>query len=294
MKKYNLIELKENVKHGDYILPFIVYEGDICDDYPYIAIHWHEEFEFTIIRSGSANFKIDLNSYNVEEGDIIFIKSHVLHSINQLPSTNMQWSTMVFNINMLNSASTDGCLLKYLAPIINNIHELPLIIKKDCLGYSEILTTMNNIFNCYNEKSIAYELELKSLLFKLFSLFYKYNLVKKCDERKVIASNTTDKLKTILNYINEHYNENISIKDLSSICDYSEYHFMRFFKKYIGMSCIQYINNLRLDNASKLLTTTNKTIMEISLDVGFENLSYFNKLFKRKYNMTPKAFRLER
>ena len=69
---------------------------------------------------------------------------------------------------------------------------------------------------------------------------------------------------------------------------------MRFFKKYIGMSCIQYINNLRLDNASKLLTTTNKTIMEISLDVGFDNLSYFNKLFKRKYNMTPKAFRLER
>ena len=69
---------------------------------------------------------------------------------------------------------------------------------------------------------------------------------------------------------------------------------MRFFKKYIGMSCIQYINNLRLDNASKLLTTTNKTIMEISLDVGFDNLSYFNKLVKRKYNMTPKAFRLER
>ena len=66
---------------------------------------------------------------------------------------------------------------------------------------------------------------------------------------------------------------------------------MRFFKKHIGLTCIQYINNLRLEKSSILLTSTNNAIMDISLEVGFDNLSYFNKLFKRKYNLTPKEFR---
>ncbi|EKY23488.1 helix-turn-helix domain-containing protein [Clostridium celatum] len=66
---------------------------------------------------------------------------------------------------------------------------------------------------------------------------------------------------------------------------------MRFFKKHIGMTCIQYINNYRLEKASLLLNSTSKPIMDISLEVGFDNLSYFNKLFKNKYNLTPKEFR---
>ena len=56
---------------------------------------------------------------------------------------------------------------------------------------------------------------------------------------------------------------------------------MRFFKKHIGLTCIQYINNYRLEKASILLTTSNNAIMDISLEVGFDNLSYFNKLFKK-------------
>ena len=107
-----------------------------------------------------------------------------------------------------------------------------------------------------------------------------------------LTFNTTDKIKIILNYINEHFAEDISINTLATLCDYSEYHFMRFFKKHIGLTCIQYINNLRLEKASILLTSSNMPITNISLDVGFDNLSYFNKLFKRKYKLTPKEFRL--
>ena len=83
----------------------------------------------------------------------------------------------------------------------------------------------------------------------------------------------------------------MSINTLAKICDYSEYHFMRFFKKHMGVTCIQYINNYRLEQASLLLTSTDNSIMDISLEVGFDNLSYFNKLFKKKYNITPKEFR---
>jgi len=142
---------------------------------------------------------VNCTDNELEKGDLVLIKPFSLHPID---NQNMHWNTMVFNLNILNSAVTDGCLIKYFAPLLNNEHQLPLIIK-------------------------------------------------------------------------ENYMENISIKDMCSICNFSEYHFMRFFKKYIGMTCIEYINTYRLQIASKFLDTTDKSIMDISFEVGFNNVFRF-------------------
>ena len=66
--------------------------------------------------------------------------------------------------------------------------------------------------------------------------------------------------------------------------------FMRFFKKHMNMTCIQYINNIRLEKAVELFEHGNTSILEVSLSVGFHNLSYFYRAFKAKYHMTPLAF----
>ena len=214
-----------------------------------------------------------------------------LHTLNSINDITLSWTSFVFNIDMLKSLNTDGALLKYISPILNNNHQIPLIIKNNDTYYDNILTVIKDIITCYKEKDIAYELELKSLLYKLFSLFYKGNLIVTNTDKNIINTKVTDKVKLVLNYIHDNYSNNISINTLANICDYSEYHFMRFFKKHIGMTCIQYINNYRLEKASLLLNSTSKPIMDISLEVGFDNLSYFNKLFKNKYNLTPKEFR---
>lgn len=291
MNNLDFTNLKENTTHGDFILPFSIYKGTISPSFPSIATHWHEEIEVIIVLDGSCNYRINLDSFLINKGDILIIGSQSLHSLTSIPNKNMTWASFVFNINMLKSSSTDGALLKYIAPLLNHEHQLPIIIKDNTTCYSKIFDVIENILYCYYDKDIAYELELKSLLFKFFSLLYKNNLIKKHQSKNNITFNTTNKIKLVLNYINDNYSEDISINTLAELCDYSEYHFMRFFKKHIGLTCIQYINNLRLEKSSILLTSTNNTIMDISLEVGFDNLSYFNKLFKRKYNLTPKEFR---
>ena len=65
---------------------------------------------------------------------------------------------------------------------------------------------------------------------------------------------------------------------------------MRFFKKHMNMTCIQYINNIRLEKAVELFEHGNTSILEVSLSVGFHNLSYFHRAFKSKYHMTPLSF----
>ena len=278
MNNLDFTNLKENITHGDFILPFSIYKGTLSTSFPSIATHWHEEIEVIIVLDGSCDYRINLNSFIVNKGDILIIDSQSLHSLTCISNKNMTWASFVFNMNMLKSSNTDGTLLKYIAPLLNHEHQLPIIL-------------IENIIYCYYEKDIAYELELKSLLFKFFSLLYKNDLIERNQSKNNLTINTTDKIKLVLNYINYHYSEDISINTLAELCEYSEYHFMRFFKKHIGLTCVQYINNLRLEKSSILLTSTNNAIMDISLEVGFDNLSYFNKLFKRKYNLTPKEFR---
>lgn len=290
MNNLNLINLKENTTHGNFILPFTTYTGEISEISPSVPIHWHEEIEITIIEEGISEYKIDLNSYILKKDDLLIIKPLSLHSLNQFQNKTMKWNTMVFNLNMLNSAITDGCLIKYFAPILNNEHQLPLILKKDCNGYDEIISAINKIFNCYNSKDHSFELELKALLYHFFWLLYKNDLIVKNDPNK-LSIDVTNKIKSILNYIQKNYMNELSIKDISKTCNFSEYHFMRFFKKHIGMTCIEYLNNYRLEIASKLLDSTDKSIMDISFEVGFNNVSYFNKLFKNKYKLTPKQLR---
>ncbi|MDU2122573.1 MAG: AraC family transcriptional regulator [Clostridium celatum] len=291
MNNLDFTNLKENITHGDFILPFSIYKGTLSTSFPSIATHWHEEIEVIIVLDGSCDYRINLNSFIVNKGDILIIDSQSLHSLTCISNKNMTWASFVFNMNMLKSSNTDGTLLKYIAPLLNHEHQLPIILKDNINCYPKIFDVIENIIYCYYEKDIAYELELKSLLFKFFSLLYKNDLIERNQSKNNLTINTTDKIKLVLNYINYHYSEDISINTLAELCEYSEYHFMRFFKKHIGLTCVQYINNLRLEKSSILLTSTNNAIMDISLEVGFDNLSYFNKLFKRKYNLTPKEFR---
>ena len=292
MDKLDFTRLKENTTHGNFILPFSIYKGTISPTFPSIAVHWHEEIEVIIVIDGSCNYRIDLDSFIINKGDILIVGPQKLHSFSLIKDNTMTWISFVFNMDMLKSSTTDGALLKYISPILNHEHELPTFIKGTSPCYNTIFNLIENILYCYYEKDIAYELELKSFLFHFFALLYKNNLIEQQINKSLLTVNTMDKIKSVLNYINEHYTEDISINTLANICDYSEYHFMRFFKKHIGLTCIQYINNYRLEKASILLTTSNNAIMDISLEVGFDNLSYFKKLFKRKYNLTPKEFRL--
>ena len=131
-----------------------------------------------------------------------------------------------------------------------------------------------------------------SFLFHFFALLYKNNLIEQQINKSLLTVNTMDKIKSVLNYINEHYTEDITINTLANICDYSEYHFMRFFKKYTGKTCIQFIKNYRLEKAYNLLKNTDLPVTQISFDVGFSNVSYFIRSFKEKYKVTPKELRL--
>lgn len=99
------------------------------------------------------------------------------------------------------------------------------------------------------------------------------------------------KLRRVLDYINDHLDRDISLADLATSIDLSSYHFTRLFKQSIGMAPHQYLIEQRIDAAKRLLATTQSSIADIAYQVGFSSQSHLTTLFRRRVGMTPAAYR---
>lgn len=163
-------------------------------------------------------------------------------------------------------------------PVINN--QTPY--------YPPVTTAINEIDHLCDLRPYAYQLSIKAHLFQIL-----YTLVSNCGQNKIkpINQKSLKKIKTILSYIANNFQENIAIEDIANYCFYSKSYFMKFFKETMGVSFIQYLNDYRLEIAAELLTTTTDNILDIAFATGFNNISYFNRCFKKKYGVSPRKYR---
>ena len=91
--------------------------------------------------------------------------------------------------------------------------------------------------------------------------------------------------------INEQYANELHMTDAAAACGCSPSHFMRWFKKMTGQGFTEYLNEHRLNAAADALRGSSDTVLAVAEQCGFENLSYFNRLFKKRYGMTPREYR---
>ena len=290
MQREEFMSLKETGQKGDFLLPYLVCKTVLPDFYTTCPMHWHKEMEIVYLEEGELDECIDLESYHIKKGDIVLINPCVLHSFKQHEDVRSVFKTILFDFNMLTGNNTDACSIKYFTPLIEGRYISPIVISPDSAHYEELLGTVKNLIDLYCTKPAFFEIKLRSELYDLFYILFKYYFIPDFHET-TIKDNTTKSIKTILDYISENYMKPITIDELADIVRLSKHYFMRFFKKYMGMTCIEYINDYRLNVATNLLLTTDMQITEISESIGITNLSYFNRIFKKKYRMTPKEYR---
>ena len=257
----------------------------LSDEHPVVTTHWHEEAELTLITGGSGHYQIDLVDYEVQAGDLVFVPPLVLHAISLGEGASLSSETYVFHMNFLGGNATDICSTRYLRPMMNQELSMPCLITAGHPAYDELKNSFDRIAALYDEAVSGYELALKALFLQVIFQLLPYS-------RRMVSSDTgtpSEKLKQVLDYIELHAAETITVSELAKLCYFSDYHFMRFFKKHMNMTCVEYINNLRLEKAVELFEQGNTSVLDVSLSVGFHNLSYFHRAFKKKYGMTPRS-----
>lgn len=283
-------QYKEKTVHGTPLLPFAKYHANISEMFPFVPIHWHEEMEIIKVQSGKGAFFIDGVKYEAEAGDILILRPFVMHSLNRLDDNDMSTDTIVFNLRLLETGGADVCTLKYFAPLLNEKHSVPCIVRSNDSWYHPFDESMTSILMC-DPKKEGSELDIKANLYWMFYHIYSNRLLN-------VSSNVSDDkhsytVRRALEYIRAEYMNEITIQKIANHCGYSEFYMMKLFKQYTGTSCIDYINNYRLTIAGRQLRDTEDDVATIAYQVGFNNISYFNRQFKRQYGMTPREFRAQ-
>lgn len=277
-------ELYHEVKeHSPLDFPYNTYLCSIPLDFKSVNIHWHDDVEIIVIKKGEGIISVDLVPYNVNAGDIIFIFSGQLHSIEQKDNLSMEYENILFKPVLLKSSGPDLCNDNFLKPLFSGRIKIHPVIKQD-----KIRMLIDEIDKLCDNKPYGYQLIVKSNLLNII-----FELVHNFSDTQVTNANAKalEKMKSIITYVAEHYEQNITIEDIADHCYYSKSHFMKFFKENMGIGFIQYLNDYRLELAAAKLLESGDNILDIASDVGFDNLSYFNRVFKKKYGVTPGQYR---
>ena len=283
-------DFKESKKHSSTLFPFNIYLCSIPLDFSDVPIHWHNDMEIIYIKKGCGTVFLDFESHYVEAGDIIIVLPGQTHGISQLESYAMEYENIIFNVDMLLSKQSDGLDTSYFLPLLSGNLIFNHIVTTDESYYLSIASALDRVDRlCAHGFPNGYELAIKGYMFEFF--FELYTIANKEDFVSVNSHKNLDKIKDIIRYIEENYRKSISIDEIAAVCNFSSSHFMKYFKKVMGRSFVDYLNDYRLSMASRLLLSSTDSILEIATDCGYENLSYFNRLFKKKYGITPSAYR---
>ena len=278
----------ETKRHTQAMFPYNVYPCTIPQDLPAVLLHWQDSMEIIYIKKGSGTAQVDLTAFDAEAGTIVFVPPGRLHSLRNHPGVRMEYENIIFDLSFLGITVLDVCSQKYLQPLQKNQVMFPMYVTPQSNGYREIAGCLDEADDFCRRKSAGYELGVKACILKLFSLLFELG-----EARQLSSPNSkdTDKLKTLLNYVEANYHHPLSIQEAAGVCGYSSSHFMRWFKQTAGISFTQHLNGYRLEKALEQIRDTDKTILEIAEGCGFDNLSNFNRLFKKHYGITPRESR---
>lgn len=279
----------ETKNHTTTEFPYNTYLCSIPLDFPGVPLHWHDELELIVIKKGQGIVSVDFEKRLVHSGDIVFIRPGCLHAIEQDRTFKMEYENIILKPELLSSGTNDLCMIQYITPLLDGSIPVECFLTPSLEFYESLNACIQQIDLVCSDQPQGWQLAVKS------SLFYFFFLLTSSSQKKTAStsarSKSLEKMKTVLKYVEEHYTEKLTIDDMAELTYYSKSHFMKFFKAHMGIGFTEYLNDYRLTMSARLLKASDDSILMIASASGFDNLSYFNRIFKRKYGVSPGKYR---
>ena len=267
--------------------PYCLHKRDLTNFI--VPWHWHEELELGYIQEGISKIVTVGAEYTVRQGDGFFVNSNVM-CMKQNASSGVKTIEInhIFHPIFLGGHFKSRFETKYLNPVINNKQIEVHVIRRGRSTANLILKNLYHLKELQNETDS--EFQTRNTLSETWCLLIK-ELQENPDIQKTTGMEQTNRLRSMIAYINQHYPERITLAEIAKIAGVSEREASRCFKKTIGQSPMEYLIKDRLNQSKKLLLETNMTITAICQQCGFSDSAYFGKVFRKSYGMTPSEYR---
>ncbi|WP_312096326.1 AraC family transcriptional regulator [Niallia sp.] len=249
--------------------------------------HYHKEVELLAILDGSLAVQTKENDQTLSSGDVLIMGASQPHRTSKVRKEKLRYIVLQIDLQK----HFDQSILPYFycfSELTHPLERINYIFEENQQIKQEVHFLINEIHRESQTKEKGYEIAINYLIKRLLLLLVRNdtkNLLHYSEEQDLT------RLKPVLDYIDSHLEERILVEDVCVLLNFSYHHFIKYFKKVMGMSFVDYINLKRIKKAELLLLTTDKSILEISYEAGITNMAQFYKLFKRENQCSPKAFK---
>lgn len=233
-------------------------------------------------------YQINGQTLLLREQDCLAVNSRQLHYGYSHLHHECKFICILFHPNLL--SSNDKIYRDYVLPITEHKGIEYLYYDKHAQNHRRLEELLLRIFALKTKQEDAYELEVISILHLLWRILF-------CQCKSILPQNEIPDnsdlalQKKMVSYIYRHYQDTLTLDQLSASASISRSKCCRIFKCYLQQSPIDFLNKYRLEVSRYLLTNTQSTIAQIALSCGFNHLSYFSKMFLREYQCTPTEYR---
>ncbi|GJM64257.1 AraC family transcriptional regulator [Persicobacter diffluens] len=246
--------------------------------------HYHQEYELIYVVKGSGIRFVGDSAQSFQEGDLVLVGPNVPHLWKDKNGGEVNKVVIKFTDQLVGTDTFKRLEFRHIAQLLEQ--------SKYGIRFENIPGVWHNMVLQLLQMSMPEQLiHFLSLLNKLANSEDKIflSVTDMCKEQEF----NTERLEKVIRFVAAHYNDNISLQQVADIACMSPNYFCRFFKKMTSKSFFQYLNEVRVKNASRLLIQDNLLISEISEIVGYRSITHFNKQFKQIMGTTPNTYRYQ-
>ncbi|WP_282940059.1 AraC family transcriptional regulator [Paenibacillus sp. RC67] len=248
--------------------------------------HYHKEVELLAILQGDLDVYTKNTALTLHDGDVFILGSSQLHRSDRSTAP-LRYVVLQVNLAQYLDQSTLPFLHGF-SELTNPLDDLNYIFSNYPDARREAHHLILHIFEEMQGKRRGYEMAIAIAVKSLMLLLVrndKQGLLKGSEDIEII------RLKPVLNYVDAHIGEKITVHDVCSLLNLSYHYFVKYFKKVMGVTFVDYVNFKRIKMAECMLLTQDLSIVEVGCSVGIPNVAQFYKMFKRYNPCSPKEFR---
>lgn len=248
----------------------------------YIAPHWHNGLEILYLLEGSEDCYLgEEECIRMKKGDFLVINSRVVHSV-QCPR---QCREMLIQIPYP--------MMKRFIPQIDGLEFVceKITGKKQRMDTFLVESALSTLAELHPFQSPEETLEFYSQIYHLLAVLVKDFSVSVTSDKMEISEKYMERLGMITSYVKEHYMEEISLQEIARLVSLNPDYFTRFFKKYMGMTFLDYVNSVRMEHVVRDLQRTDLSVQKLLEIHGFTNYKLFMKMYKSRFESTPGKMR---